>query len=129
MPRLFRATFADAVVVADVVAKRAGAGRVQSAASVRSAAKFEANRAVKYAVRPAVKHGVNRGGNAVTAATVRDAAGRTRDSSGRRLPLLPGATTSTDRPRDINRSCFLANRSRSTSARVWVRIRIKVRLC
>src|ERR1039458_6384773 len=115
MLRVFRATFADAVVVAGVGGKRAGAARVQSAASVRSATKFEANHATKYAakytVRPAANRATNHGASALTAATVRDAAGRTRDSSGRRRrPLVPVATTITDRPRDINRSCFLANR-------------------
>src|SRR5271157_6094633 len=116
MPRA-RATFADVVVVADVVEKLetgAGVGRARTAA--------------KYAARPVANHATNHETNALTAATVRDAAGRTRDSSGRRRRLLAlVATTITDHPRDINRSCFPANRSRSTSGRGWVRVRD--RLC
>src|SRR5271157_1119068 len=119
MPRA-RATFADVVVVADVVEKLetgAGVGRA------RTAAKFEANRAAKYAARPVANHATNHETNALTAATVRDAAGRTRDSSGRRRRLLAlVATTITDRLRDINRSCFPANRSRSTSGRRRARL-------
>src|ERR1017187_7490724 len=103
-PRALRATFAGVDAVADAGAKRAAAGRVRSGVSVPSAVKFEANHAVKRAVKPAANHGTT----ALTAATVQDAADRNRDSNGRqRRPLDPVATTIMARLRDINRSCFL----------------------
>src|SRR5208282_5303254 len=114
-PRALRATFAGVDAVADAGAKRAAAGRV------RSGVKFEANHATNHAVKPAANHVMNRrvmnlGTTVLTVATGQDAADRNRDSSGRqRRPLDPVATTIMARLRDINRSCFPANRSRSTS--------------
>src|SRR5208282_2491429 len=122
--RALPATFADAVVVADVVEKPAtgaGAGRV------RTAARFAAKNAVRRAANLETNLETNNAMNVLVVATVRDAADRTRDSRGRRRPLALAATTITDRPRDINRSCFPANRSRSTNDRG--RVRIKTRFC
>jgi hypothetical protein len=52
--RAWRAIFADDDVVADVV-ERSGAGRVQSAASVRSAVRFGANLEAKSGAKSAAK--------------------------------------------------------------------------
>src|ERR1039458_8428531 len=93
-PRMLRATFVDDGAVADVV-ERLGVDRVRTAASARSAAKYEANQEAKSAAKYAVKlvanletnletsHEMNQGTAALAGATVPDAAGRTRDSSGR----------------------------------------------
>lgn len=66
--------------------------------------------------------GANLEATVLAVATVQDAAGQIRDSSGpgRRL-LAPVTTTITGRRRDINQWCFPANRSRSTSGRHRVR--------
>ena len=132
-PRAHRATFADDGVVADV-GERSGADRAEIEATVQNAAKFEANLVAKTAAKSArkpvaksatsltTKFGVNPETTASAAATVQDAAVRTRDSSDpRRRPLAPVATTITGRHRDINRWCFPANRSRSTSGKRRVR--------
>ena len=133
--RARRAIFADAAAVADVV-ERSGAGRVRSAASVRSAAKFAANRATrfkaKHATKCTVRLAANRGTNHDHESrndrfSRGDRPGRSGSDSRFQRPApsspAPVAITITDRLRDINRSCFPANRSRSTSARVRVRIR------
>src|SRR5258708_7459867 len=96
-PRLPRATFAGADVVADGAERpETGAGACQA----QTAAKFEANHETNYELKPlanlgtnrGTNHGMNHGTTALTAATVRDAAGRTRDSSDQRQLLVPVAT-------------------------------------
>src|SRR5271167_3507581 len=92
-PRVWPATFADDADVVDVAEKTTGA----AAASVRSAAKSEANLAVKLiAKRPAnrVLHPeVIQEATSLAAATVPHEAVQTRNSSGPRPPLGPAATT------------------------------------
>ena len=138
-PRAHRATFADDGVAADVV-ERSGAERAPIEATGQNAARLEANLVTRTAAKSALKLvaksatnlatnlGVNLETTASAAATVRDAAGQSRDSSGpRRRPLVPVATTITGRHRDINRWCYPANRSRNTSGRRRVRGRPNAR--
>src|SRR6266852_3345442 len=61
-PRALREIFVDVVVVADVVEKpETGAGAGRTAASVRSAANFEANHAAKSSAKRGVNLAVNLG--------------------------------------------------------------------